>query len=565
MPDDLSRESPAAAALAAAIVVLAAEAGALRLLDLAGALDRRTAAATTIVVATAAALGLAAWLRAARRPSLRRPELVTIGALALGAGVIAVALIAAAWLPVWQWDAAGYHLPFVNGILQPGARVPFGDAYVLGYPHLVDYLFLGWRALLPDDTWIDAAQIPLGLLGAVATATLARQAGARAPEAHVAGAIWLALPLVFLQLPTNYVDVATATWLLVATCFVLREPTRSSVAVAALALALALGSKPSTPLGCAILSILLWRRARAGGLVRAATVALALAWAIGGESYWRNLVVHRNPIWPVALHLGPLPLPGLHPIDAVLGAGAQAAHARGSLPARLAQAWLRLDGAPSYDMRLGGFGPLFPPALVVAGVWIVRRRAWSWLWACVAAVAVADPSVGRFTLALPALALAASAAALAGATARARRTVALAATIVAALGAWRAAPGLAGEGPPLAAYRALSPEARRAAVGPDGFPAPFLAARQRVAAGEAIAYDGAFELPYLLWRNDLKNRVVRIPDGASVSDVAALVARQHVRVLVACAGAARVAAADEARWQPLFETRSERCSVRWRR
>lgn len=564
MQDQAPRDSPAIGPLAAAMVVLGTETGALRLLDLAGLLDRRTAAATTILVAIGTALGVAAWLRVAR-PSLRRPELVTLGALSLGAAVIVAALVTAAWLPVWQWDAAGYHLTFVNSILQPGARVSVGDAYVRGYPHFVDYLFLGWRSLLPDDTWIDAAQLPLGLLGALAVATLARQAGARGPEARVAGAVWLAMPLVFLQLPSNYVDVATASYLLVAICFVLREPTPASVAIAALALALTLGSKPSMPLGCAILTIVLWRRARASGLWRTATVALAIAWLIGGESYWRNLVVHRNPIWPVALQLGPLALRGLHPIEAVVGAGAQAPHASGALMMRLVRAWLRVDGVPSYDMRLGGFGPLFPPALVVAGVWIVRRRAWGWLWACIAATAVADPAVGRFTLALPALALAAAAAALANATRPARRLVLAGATIVAAVTAWRAAGGLAGEGPPLAAYRTMSPEARRAAVGPDGSPAPFIAARNRVASGESIAYDGEFELPYLLWRNNLDNRVVRIPDGASAADVTALVAREHVRVLVACAGAARVVAGDDAHWEPLFHTRSERCSVRVRR
>src|SRR5690606_30784175 len=80
-----------------------------------------------------------------------------------GLGILATASYL---LPVWQWDSLGYHLPFVNFVLQGGggADLPVDVPYLSTYPRNVELLFVALRASLPSDRLVDVGQIPLGLL-----------------------------------------------------------------------------------------------------------------------------------------------------------------------------------------------------------------------------------------------------------------------------------------------------------------------------------------------------------------------------------------------------------------
>ena len=49
--------------------------------------------------------------RPARRGSV---SLETLPLVLVGFTVLVLAVVAAYHLPVWQWDALGYHLPYVN-------------------------------------------------------------------------------------------------------------------------------------------------------------------------------------------------------------------------------------------------------------------------------------------------------------------------------------------------------------------------------------------------------------------------------------------------------------------
>ena len=122
--------------------------------------------------------------------------ITTLPVLAIAAGAVAIATLAAYLLPVWQWDALGYHLPFVNFALQRGtfADIPVDVPYLSTYPHVVEFVFSAWRALLPDDRLVELAHLPFGVLGAMAIALIAYRQGARADTAVVAGAVWLTLP-----------------------------------------------------------------------------------------------------------------------------------------------------------------------------------------------------------------------------------------------------------------------------------------------------------------------------------------------------------------------------------
>ncbi|HEX7667615.1 MAG TPA: hypothetical protein VF407_23970, partial [Polyangiaceae bacterium] len=183
---------------------------------------------------------------------LANAPLVIAAAVAIG-----IAILAASWLPVWPWDSIGYHLPYVAFSLydKTTAAVPEGIPYISTYPHDIELFMIALRAMLPDDRLIDLAQVPFAIFGAIGTAGIARKAGAKAETAIGAGAAWIVLPAVFLQMPTNYVDVGCASLLLAAFYFLLpqRDPAldlttqRTSFVLGAIALGLYLGSKPNAP------------------------------------------------------------------------------------------------------------------------------------------------------------------------------------------------------------------------------------------------------------------------------------------------------------------------------
>ncbi len=479
------------------------------------------------------AVGLTAGPRAPASPRPRILTAMTVPLLIVTAGALAMATVAARWLPVWQWDALGYHLPFVDFALQQRslAGVPNDVPYLSTYPHNVELCFLAFRAMLPDDRLVDLAQIPFGLLGALATTAYAWRIGG-GPDALVAGLLWLTLPAVFLQLPTDYIDVACAALLLVAAYWALARPTARTILCAGLALGLYLGSKPNAPVATALLFALLAVQAWRAGLGRWIPVAGLLTLVFGAEAYVHNFVRHGNPIWPVRVAFGPLRWPGTESVENLLAAGAAAPRVHGPLPWRVLVSWTGLRAPPAFDMRIGGFGVLYPLTLVVAAFQVVRERAWRHLVVAAASLASPDPAVARFVLAFPALVLALSIRSLGGLT---RRPRAVACAVLTASAAWNvayAAPGLTGEGPPLLAYAHMTDPQRERAVGADGLPTPIIDARERLRPGQAAAYDRAFDLPYLAWAPDLSTSVVRIPDDADQAAVERLIEDHDVHLLL---------------------------------
>ena len=486
-------------------------------------------------------------------------------AVAVVAGVaVGIALAAAYYLPIWQWDGLGYHLPYVNFVLQDRGftGVPEDMAYLATYPHAIESFFVAWRAMLPDDRLVDAAQIPLGLVGAYSVAVLARQSGARRDHAVAAGLLWLTLPAAFLQLPTNYIDVGATAMLLAAAAFTLAEPTDVHVVAAGVALGLFLGSKPNAPMGATLLFGLLavraWRAGRRGSLVASGACALVL----GAESYVMNLVKHGNPIWPVRLALGPVVLPGEVPMHAVLSSGCASPRVEGSLPVRIFRSWTALDAPPVFDMRYGGLGLVFLLALPVAIAIVLRRRSIALAVVMAATLASPDLAIARYILAFPGIVFALAASQVSSLTAPwARRAVLGFAALAAAIALYRAAPGLTGEGPSLREYVTMSERERLRAVGADGSPARFLDALAGVEPGQTVAFDSSLELPYLAWPSDLSTRAMHISDRASDAEAARIVADPKVSLLIVGEGSPVARAALETTSEPNF-TQLFRCRSR---
>jgi hypothetical protein len=118
-------------------------------------------------------------------------------ALLLSVWVVCITAVTARLLPVWQWDSFGYHLPFVNFVLQQHGfvGVPEDLRYITTYPHNIELGVIWLRALLPDDRLVDLAQLPYGVAGAVLTTTIARKLRAPRSLAMLAGAAWLTVAL----------------------------------------------------------------------------------------------------------------------------------------------------------------------------------------------------------------------------------------------------------------------------------------------------------------------------------------------------------------------------------
>lgn len=514
----------------------------IRVLGALGLLHRGVLFGALLVITTALFV-----VRRDRHVTLPWRDLVTSDTLpvVVVATVATIACIAAAYfLPVWQWDALGYHLPYVDFALQNGtlADVPRDVPYLSTYPHVIEHYFVAWRAMLTDDRLVDAAQIPLGVFGAVSIAVIARQFGARREHAAAAGLLWLTLPAVFLQLPTDYIDVGTAALLLCSGAFVLAPPDPLNLIAAGVALGLLLGSKPNAPVATTILFAVVAARGWKAGRRASIGIAAGCILILGAESYVLNLVRHGNPIWPVRLTLGPIALPGTLPMQALLDSGCAAPRVHGSFLVRIARSWTSLDAPPVFDMRYGGLGLVYVVALPVALLVAWRRRDVALAAVAAAALASPDPVVPRYILAFPGLVLALAAPALSRIERWSRRGILWLVAATATVGLVRAYPGIIGEGPPLGEYIHMTERQRLRAVGADGSPAPFYDALERIRPGDITLFDTSLELPYLAWPPDLSTRAIRIPDDASSADADRFVGDPRVGLLMVD-GASAVAVA----------------------
>jgi len=502
-------------AVAGVVLAFAAAIGCVRLLGLVGG-DSPVPLIALLVAVAALLLVVGRSHRFFAPGFLRLGRQVGLAAVPLalaGVAALCIVVVAARWLPVWQWDSLGYHLPFVHFTLAAGgsAGVPRSLEYIGTYPHDVELFFVALRACLPDDRLIDLGQVPFGVAGAIVTGAISRRAGATVEIAVAAGAAWLVVPAVFLQLPTNYVDVGTAAFLLAAIDCALAPPTTRSIALGGVALGLFVGSKPNAPLAGAVLFGLLLVRGVRAGHGRAVLVAAAAVVVLGGESYITNFVTRHNPVWPVRLDLGPLHLPGRESLHEVLSAGAAAPHLHGSLPSRFVRSLFSLTSPPVFDMRYGGFGPVFLVALPFALFAVAARRSPSLAVAFAATLLSPDPAIARYVLAFPALVLATAAPSLDRRPGAQRIALGL---LLGGLAAWQlvyATPGLSGEGPPPWSYARMTDDERALAVGADGRPLAIDDARRRVGAGEAFAFDENMDLCDQAWDVRQSYRVILLP------------------------------------------------------
>ncbi|WP_331765931.1 phospholipid carrier-dependent glycosyltransferase [Embleya sp. NBC_00896] len=354
-----------------------------------------------------------------------------------------------------DYDGLWYHLPGPAIWLQQGhvghtPQVLWADVYPQGQELLTAFsgAFLGTVRL----GW--ASGLAYLAIGAVATVGLARAAGARRAHAALAGLGILAVPAVFLEASTTYVDFGAAATTLAALYLVLAMGPALATAVErgedlaphlrrwfvliGVALGLGIGVKSSNLLTAAMVGVLTmvqtWRtvrRTRAAsmpptGLVSrlrrdcAGTARLALpnlalmsvpVLSLGAYWYIRTWVAYGNPFYPFTM----FGFPGKGSVHDLIITTTMAPEVMGK--GKLAATWHSwlLDRerlAYTHDQQPGGFGMqwiyvLLPVVVVAIGLFVLKRR-FDLLWGLVLPVAIwgaASPAPwwARYQLVLPAL------------------------------------------------------------------------------------------------------------------------------------------------------------------
>jgi hypothetical protein len=299
-------------AVAAAVVFTAGLVGA-HVVPLAlGVLSRGT------VLAVAGAALVVVLSLGARPAAAAAPPTATAAAGPLGAA--AVAVVAAAWIvamardaahPVLALDASTFHLPNVARWIQHGTLWRI-DQFLPGlaqgnYPQNGDVVTLA--AVLP---WRDAFPARL-MMGAFYAATglsiyaLAREAGAQASGAALAGALVLAVPIVAVAALHNAMpDPVMYAMFAAGLLFLLRHARGGATAdlvLAGIALGLAFGAKwYAVSAVAAVLAV--WGAARLlggeglGRVARDGALLAGLVGLAGGVWLVRNLVESGNPAFP---------------------------------------------------------------------------------------------------------------------------------------------------------------------------------------------------------------------------------------------------------------------------
>jgi hypothetical protein len=557
-------------ACAAAVLVPALAIGLVYLLGTFHAIGSVSFVAATLMVLgiALAAGGSAGWAILwsdviATRDSLAelRRSPTSIAAMLVAGTAVALAMTSVYLFQPWGWDSVAYHLPIVHDALQTGTirHVPTSVAYVNCYPRLVDVFFVAWRVSLRDDTWIELGQLPFAIAGVIAIATIAERSGVSAARGLAMGSLWLAIPVAMLELAHAYVDIAVGALALASFALATGSMRGAAPWIAGIAIGLLLGSKPSAPPIAAVAMATLFFRSARSRRPLAGLGGCVIAFAIGVWKFVENILEWGNPIWPAHARIGPILLPGKATMAALAESNLREPYLSMSWLERVVTSWTAIPDGYIFDMRIGGFGPLFTFALLPLGIATaiaavisaparrtVRPVALAVSAAVIATLASPGAYWARYTLAIPGALLALGIALSAAMPRRWRIASEVYAIVLAIAGiavSWR---GLTDVAPSLFELAGRSQEERMDALALDAQERAWHRARERVGPGEAFGYDWSFGLPGRLWRPDGRGRVVFLERTTPTADELYAWAERH-RVRVVVLGEGPTGAADTVR------------------
>ena len=253
---------------------------------------------------------------------------VLLGVFAL---LLVIRHLVNAWLFVpYTVDEHAYHLPKLVAWVQTGSVVRPDMLDLRAYFPAGMQLLQAWWVVIPHhDVMIEGAGLEAALVGAAATAALARTLGATKAGGLLAGLLWACAPIVLVQSCSALNDVAAGSFVLAAASALVRPVQLGRAGVhAGLAIITGMGIKPTvlfTLPALAIFAFLAWRRANkseASALespqrfCRITSVAL-LALAATGGLWWyvANAAAFGNPLYPIVARataepqrVGPMPV-----------------------------------------------------------------------------------------------------------------------------------------------------------------------------------------------------------------------------------------------------------------
>ena len=393
----------------------------------------------TVVLAMLAVWALAAWiacrmldrfpppLRMTADLQLWRQRPWATALLALAGSALAWQVVVGLVLPPYAFDALTYHLTTVFSWVQRGDIAPTSLSLCCAYYPATPELIIALPVLLLGDiSLVGIVQVPFVILGAVATAGMARSMGLSRSAALAAGALFAMTPAVLTQASTQYVDVMLAALVMAALHELIRYAATGAaerLVLAGVSTGLVLGFKgvgfiwAFVLFAAAIAAVgIVVRNGRSGATaaLKALAAAAGLGGALGGWWYIRNGVMTGNPIYPFVVRISDRILfPGSVDLGKTLTlpvAGADAPWPFAILLSWAADLDFWHQGSYDYQQRLGGLGPVWAwlgiPALTVMTVILFRRRHLGVLpIAAAAIVLLVQPYAwwARFTLPLAAL------------------------------------------------------------------------------------------------------------------------------------------------------------------
>lgn len=372
-------------------------------------------------------------LAAARSSGLGRLPVI-VAAFLVGLTLLWRAFLAVR-LPVVDVLGWQYHLVSVDVWLQTNALVRVSqNIWTDGWPADGELLTTWLAAFTRTDAFAGFTAILPIPIAMVATAGLAREFGAGRVSAALAGLLLGTVPAIVSLAGTSYVDTAAAAAVVAAWWLGLRilhgERDRSAALLFGISVGLALGTKVTDlllvgPMVAAVGLVMvnrLFATLRAGTRIAGHLAGLGLALLpiliFGVSWYVKNLLVHGNPLFPVAF--GPFIGPKA---AGTFGAPPVPADLVGLTPIeQLIRSWT-FDWQVSqylYNLRPGGFGLAWVPVLMLAtggAVVLVTRRSMAAIGLVVAPAIISlalltSPWYARYTLFIPAVGLPLAAVAL---------------------------------------------------------------------------------------------------------------------------------------------------------
>ena len=375
-------------------------------------------------------------LRWALRQVKGHPLVLLLALLVLGQYAWQVVLTIS--LPPISYDSLSYHLIGPATWIQHGAIVHSKqNTYSDVYPQDQEALTAWVGTFLHSLQYAGLSTLPFVAMAASAVTMMARNLRVRPHLALVGGLGFIAMPAVFLQASTAYVDIAAAATALSALGFLLvlgsaiafekgiARGLAGHLVLAGIAAGLAAGIKSTGLVIIPVVGVISFvqfvrvtdirpdqaeRTTRPRAWVGLACWAVPIT-ALAAFWYLRTWVTWNSPFYPATV----LGFQGLGTARQLLAANEplQLRHAPFGQVGAMVKTWLFDLHRHTfiYDQRLGGFGLQWPlvvvPAVVVGTYWFARRRP-SYLFGLVVpglllAFASSAPWWARYTIALAGL------------------------------------------------------------------------------------------------------------------------------------------------------------------